>query len=159
MTGVVAQEEAAVVRDLPQLASRDEVAGVLDDRRVPVVEPHRRADAGGRSGRGDLSGLGRKPPQGLLAPEVLAGLGGGDRHLAMHEVRRGDADGIDLRVLEDLPPVGGRRRVPELLLRLARAIRALIRDDDQLGFDAEVRVVVQHALVRGQLEGVGFFIS
>ncbi len=45
-------------------------------------------------------------PQRLFAHDVLAGLRGGDGHLAMREIRRGDHHGVDFRIGAKLVEVG-----------------------------------------------------
>jgi hypothetical protein len=73
---------------------------------------------------------------------VLAGGGGRPDDLQVPVVRRGDGDGLDRRVGDDLPPVGGAAREAEALLRGARAIALLVGADDESGPDALVEEAV-----------------
>src|SRR5205823_12569339 len=105
---VVAEVAAAVARDLPQLTGVDQVLRVLDGGRVTVVEADDRPNPGGLDGGGNLRRLLRKAPERLLPPEMLPRCGSGQGHLAVHEVRRGDADRLDLWMGQNLLPVAAR---------------------------------------------------
>jgi hypothetical protein len=69
------------VRDLPELPGSDELLGVLHRRHVAVHEPDHALHPGLFDGPPDVVGLGGDPPAGLLEPDVLPGLGGGDGYL------------------------------------------------------------------------------
>ncbi len=90
---------------LADLARRDEPPQAGDQRVVvPVVrdaQPHA-VGTGGRQhplAGGDVEG------HRLLAQHVLARLGGGDRLLGVEAHRRRQVDGVDLAVLQHVPPV------------------------------------------------------
>src|SRR4051812_50177147 len=72
MARVVRQEETPVVRDLPQCALRDQVARMLDDRGVAVVEADRGHHTRTIGRRGDLCRLGGGGPPGALPPQRVA---------------------------------------------------------------------------------------
>jgi len=59
---------------------------MLDGRGVAVVVADGGGDPGLAGGRGDLAGLPRVPPDRLLDPERLAGLGGRQTDLVVQDV-------------------------------------------------------------------------
>ena len=106
--GIVREEDAAVVVDVADRAGGDQAAGVRDGGREAVAEAHRVDDAGLPGGLGDGDRLVDPAADGLLHPQVLAGLDDGGGDLAVEGVRRGDADHVDGRVLDDGAPVARR---------------------------------------------------
>ena len=92
--GVVAEEPEPGVRDGAELAGGDQLPGGVDGRGVAVVEADRALHAGLADRVGDRAGVGGGQADRLLDPDVLAGPGQRDAHLAVQEVGRGDADGL-----------------------------------------------------------------
>ena len=105
---VVGEEDAAVMRDVADLAGPDERRRVLDGRREPVTEPDAADHARAADGVGHRLGVLDAAAHRLLDPDVLAGLGGGNRDLAVHRVRHRDAHDVDGGVLEHSAPVADR---------------------------------------------------
>ena len=145
--GVVGEEVAAVVRDLPELAGSDELFGVLHRRDVPVHQADSALHPGLLDGLPDLVRLGRYAPARFLQPDVLAGLGRGDGDLAVEVVGRGDAHRFDLGVLYDLPPVRGPALVPEKPRGLPRAFLDRVGRHDQPRLERAIGVVVEQTPV------------
>ena len=81
------QVGAAEVVDLAELAGLDHLARQPHRRHEAVVERAHVLDAGGLHAPPGLVGLGRVAAQRLLADDVLARLGGGDRRLGVEVVR------------------------------------------------------------------------
>ena len=125
----VLQEVRAVVKDAAEPAFVDELLGERDGRHAAVVVPHRVRHARLLDGGDHLLPLGRVHRQRLLAEDHLAGLGRGDRDVVVQVVRHADVDRVDVRALDQLPPIGFDRRVaPRVgkllgLLRIARTQR------------------------------------
>jgi hypothetical protein len=63
-------------------------------------------DAGRGHAAPDLVTLAGRAPQGLLAEDVLSGLGRGDRRLRVERVRPTVVEQSDLRVGDEVMPVG-----------------------------------------------------
>jgi hypothetical protein len=78
---------AAEVADLAEFAGVDELACEPDGRDEAVVERAEMLDAGRGDPLPDLEALVRGAPEGLLADDVLARLGGEDRRLGVERVR------------------------------------------------------------------------
>jgi hypothetical protein len=133
--------------DRAQPAVADQLAGGLHRRRVAVVEPDRALHPGLPDGVGDRPGVVAGEADGLLDPDVLAGLRHGHADLAVEEVRRGDAHRLHPRIGGQVPPVAGRGREAELGGGLLRAARGLVGDRHQLGLERQLREVVQHPSV------------
>ena len=130
--GVAGDELRAVLAHPAERSRRDQPCGVLDGRRLAVVETDDRAHACGFCGRGDVGGLGRGTPDGLLAPEVLAGRGAcGECDLTVEAVRCGDADRLDLRVGDHVTPIGRPPLVAEFLDGRARSRFGLVGGDHE----------------------------
>ena len=79
----VLQVAAAEVADLAELAGVDQLARQPHRGHEAVVEAAEVLDAGRRDALPDLVALGRIPAERLLAEDVLARLGGGDRRLGV----------------------------------------------------------------------------
>ena len=73
--------------DLAELAGLDHLPGEPHRRHEAVVEPAEVLDAGRRDPLPDLVALGGVAAERLLAEDVLARLGGGDRGLGVERVR------------------------------------------------------------------------
>ena len=92
--------------DEPELADRALVDQLLQPLRLRIVAVHEGLgqEAAGAVGRVERRlDLLRMARERLLAQHVLAGLDRADRPFAVHRVRQGDVDGLDLRILEQLP--------------------------------------------------------
>src|SRR5690606_2156272 len=64
----------------------------------------------------------------LFAPDMLAGLQRLDRHLGMEGVRRSHRDDVDLRIVEEIAPVGGARLETEGVRLLGGEARIDVRE-------------------------------
>ena len=103
---VVLGVNTAKARDVAELARRDHRARELQDRVPEVVVADLRHDLG-RFGRFHHVARRRRVRRDrLLAMDMLAGGDGGQRHLTMDDVRRGDRDDLDLGILDEAPPIG-----------------------------------------------------
>ena len=97
------------VEELPERALVDELLGQVDGWHPPVLVGVHVDDAPGigllggfRHGLGVLQCGG----DGLLAEHVLSGVQGGNGDLGVGVVGRAHAHHVDLRVVDDVPPVG-----------------------------------------------------
>jgi hypothetical protein len=135
------------VSDLAQLPGRDELFGVLQHRDVTIHKADHALHPGLFDGFRDVVGLSRDPPARLLKPDVLARPSGGDGDLAVEVVGRGDADGLDLRVLDDLSPVGGPVPVSESLDTIPGPLLDHVRRYHQPRLERAPGVVVEQAAV------------
>ena len=143
------QESTATSR--PIRPDGDELAD-RDPRRVEAVherlhQQHARVAAGGDASRSASAAVMR---QRLLAQDVLAGPGGGDRPLGVEVVRQRDVDGVDVRVGEQrlVRAVGARdpqgrggvagrgRPSRDAIATTSHRVRALDARDDLAGRDA-----------------------
>ncbi|MPM16346.1 hypothetical protein SDC9_62724 [bioreactor metagenome] len=111
--GVVRDQPGPDVGDPAQPAGADQRTGLLDGGRVTVVEADRGDQARGLGGPGDVARLGGRDAHRLLDPERLAGLDGGQRHLAVQEVRCADRHHVDLGIGQHLAVVRRRPLEPE----------------------------------------------
>jgi len=84
--GVAGEEHRADVGDAPERALGHQLADMLDGRGVAVVVADGGGDPGLAGGGGGLAGLPRVPPDRLLDPERLAGLGGRQTDLVVQDV-------------------------------------------------------------------------
>ena len=100
------QVAAAEVADLAQLARLDQLAREPDRGDEAVVEGGHVLDAGRGDAPPDLVALVGGATERLLADHVLARLGGGDRRLGVEVVRAAVVEELDLRVGDELAPVG-----------------------------------------------------
>ena len=116
----VLQVAAAEVADLAELARLDHLAGEPDGRDEAVVEGAEVLDARRRDALPDVVALVGVAAERLLADDVLAGLGGGDRRLGVERVRAAVVEEPDRRVADDVAPVGRPALVAVALRRLAR---------------------------------------
>src|SRR3954463_9121306 len=102
----VLQVTATEVADLPEAALVDQLACKPHRGDEAVVEPAEMLD----SGRGDAAPhvvtLVGGPPERLLAEDVFAGFGGGDRRLGMERVRTAVVEQADSLVRDHVVPVG-----------------------------------------------------
>ena len=122
------------------------VARVLDGGREPVTEPDAADHARAAHGLGHRLGVLDAAAHRLLDPDVLAGLGGRDRDLAVHRVRHRDAHDVDGRVLEHRAPVADRALEADPLgVRPARL--ADVRGDHQPRRHPRVREVLEHPAI------------
>jgi hypothetical protein len=136
------------VGQLAEGAGRDQVAGMLDDRRPAVVVADERDETGAPGERRRLEGLGRRATDRLLAQDVLAG---GERrpdHGQMGVVRRRDADGLDRRIGDHVRPVGRGPLEPEPLPGGLGPARVVVRAGDEPGVDPAVVEAVADEPVR-----------
>ena len=125
------EEPPAVVRDLAQPPGLDQRAGVHHERHEAVVVPDTGDDAGPPGCRTDAHRLLGCAADGLLAEQVLAGLGGGDAQLLVEHVRRRHSDNLDVGVLDDPPPVVAGLLEAERRRRLVAACRHGVGTGDQ----------------------------
>ena len=104
--GVVGEQRCTdAVSTGPIWPDADHLASQLDRRSVAVVEADGRLHPG-RLHRGcDLGRVAQVAAGRLLDPDVLARLGRGDGHLAVHEVRPAHADDVDVVAGDQLAPV------------------------------------------------------
>ena len=146
--GVCGDPLRAEVAHLADCAGVDQLAGMSHGWRMPVVEADDRPHPGARDGLRDRSGLGGEAADRLLDPDVLARPGRGHGDVSVQPVGGRDADGLDLGIVDDLPPVVGRALVPEPLDRGPRALGVLVGCDDEAGDTRAVREVVAASAVR-----------
>ena len=104
--GPVLEVARAEVADLAELAALDQLAGEPHGRHEAVVEAAEVLDARSGDARPDRVGLVGGAAERLLAEDVLAGLGGGDRRLGVQRVRAAVVEEADRRVGDDVAPVG-----------------------------------------------------
>ena len=76
-----------------------------DHRVLDVIVAQRRDAPGGFGGVGHSARIGKARRHRLFAPDVLAGLERGDRHLRVELVRRRDRHHVDFRVDHQRSPV------------------------------------------------------
>ena len=98
--------------------------------------------------------FGRVHRHARFAEHVLAGLERGDRQLGVHVRPRADADRVDVRCPDHLPPVARDARDPELLRHaLARFLRSIgDRHDLHPGLRLQLGDVMTAAVVSGAHE-------
>ena len=145
--GVAVEEHRPDVGDPAEGAVGDQLAHALDRRGVAVVVADGGGDAGLAGGGGDLGGLPGVAADGLLDPERLARLRGGDADLAVQHVRRADRDDVDVGVVEDLAVVGGAALVAQHVLGVLDAVGGGVGGDHQAALEAELGVDRGHGLV------------
>src|SRR5262249_38799812 len=92
--------------ELAELALLDQLAREPHRGHEAVVEAAEMLDAGGGDARPDVVRLVRGPAERLLAEDVLAGLGGGDRRLGVQRGRAAVVEQADALVRYDVAPVG-----------------------------------------------------
>ena len=101
----VLEVAAAEVADLAELARLDHLAGETNGGDEAVVEGAEVLDPRCGDTLPDLVALVGVAAERLLAEDVLACLGGGDRRLGMKRVRAAVVEQPDRRVADDVPPV------------------------------------------------------
>lgn len=111
----VLQVGAAEVEDLADRALFDVLLGQRHGGRATVVERDGGDDARLLRGLVHAARLFRGGREGLLADDVLARLGGGDRDLRVQVVGRRDVDHVDRRVVDHVAP-RGREALPRVAL-------------------------------------------
>ena len=94
------------VADLAELARLDHLPGQADGRYEAIVEGAHVLNPGRPDVLPDLVALVRRAAERLLADDMLAGLGGGDRRLCVHVVRAAVVEEADVGVGDDVAPVG-----------------------------------------------------
>ena len=126
----VLQVAAAEVADLAELAGLDHLAREPHGGDEAVVEAAEVLDAGRLDALPDVVALVGVAAERLLAEDVLAGLGGGDRRLGVERVGAAVVEEPDRRVGDDVVPVGrpalvavARRPSPRRLPRSGRRSR------------------------------------
>ena len=100
------------VADLAELAGVDQLACEPYGRHEAVVEGAQVLYAGRLDALPDLVALVGVPAERLLADDVLARLGGGDRRLGVEGVRAEVVEEPDLRIGDDVLPVVVQRSKP-----------------------------------------------
>ena len=100
------QVAAAEVVDLAELARLDHLPREPDRRHEAIVERGHVLDARRGDALPDLVALIRRPAERLLAEDVLAGLGRGDRRLGVEVVRPRVVEELHGGVGDELVPVG-----------------------------------------------------
>ena len=113
----VLQVAAAEVADLAELAGLDDLAGESNSGDEAVVERAEVLDAGCLDPLPDVVALVGITPERLLAENVLARFGCGDRRLRVERVRAAVVEQADRRVADDVAPVGRPPLVPVALGR------------------------------------------
>ena len=111
----VLEELRAVVEDLAEPAFVDELLGERDRGDAAVVVPDHVRHTGLLDGRDHLAPLDRVHRQRLLAEDRLLVRRGRERDLPVQVVRSADVDHVDVRPLDQLPPVGLGRLVAPLV--------------------------------------------
>ena len=91
--------------DLAQHASGHDLPGPADDRDIPCPERHVVGQPGVAVGGPHLASLPHVHPNRLLAEHMLAPRRAGHDDLMMERVGRGDQHKVNVRVIDDLPPV------------------------------------------------------
>src|SRR5919197_3708405 len=102
----VLQIRRAEVADLADVAGLDDLARQPHRGDEAVVEGAHVLDPRGPHALPGLVALGGVATQRLLADDVLAGLGGGDRRLGVQVVGAGVVEQRDAGIADDRPPVG-----------------------------------------------------
>ena len=102
----VLQVTPTEVADLPERALVDQLAREPHRGYEAVVEPAQMLDPGRGDAAPHVVALVGRPPERLLAEDVLAGFGGGDRRLGMERVRATVVEEPDSLVRDDVVPVG-----------------------------------------------------
>ena len=105
----VLQITAAEVADLSERAVVDQLAREPHRRHEAVVEPAQMLDTGRGDAAPHLVAFVGRAPERLLAEDVLARFGGGDRRLGMERIRAAVVEEPDPLVRDDVVPV---RRPP-----------------------------------------------
>ena len=147
-------EPAAEAHRRADVAAVDQLLGQHRRRGLDVVEGDHGLDAGLARGGRHLLGFGQRDRQRLLAVDVLAGGDGGERHLLVHGVRRGDVDDVDGGVVHQRAPVAG--------ALLEAEARGGVGGERVVGVGQHVevrpggQVAVEHA---GAAEGVGMGLA
>jgi hypothetical protein len=95
------------VIDRAERSRLDQAASVLHGGSLAVVEADERPHSRGLDRRCDLGRLLRDPAGRLLDPDVLSGDRRRERDVPVEVIRHRDAHGLDVRVVDDLPPVRG----------------------------------------------------
>ncbi|MNE45182.1 hypothetical protein D3C80_1394550 [compost metagenome] len=100
--------------DLADRAFVDQAADMADDGVLNVVVAHGRRFARPAGGIAHLYRIGKGGRHRLFAPDMLAGLKGGNGHFRVEGIRRGDRDDVDLGIGQQIAPVAGRAGKTEL---------------------------------------------
>ena len=148
---VVFGVNAAIAADLAQLTGLDHFPRQHEHRIAKVVEANLRLDACSFRRICHLARVGSARCQGFFAVNVLAGGDGSQRHLLVKGVRCRDVDEIDVRILNEGPPVPGRVGEAQRLRGLARQLVGTIGD----GVQHDVVRQVEDPRRRGKAEDVG----
>ena len=127
----VLQVAAAEVADLAELARLDHLAGEAHGGDEAVVEGAEVLDAGRRDALPDVVALVGVAAERLLAEDVLARLGRGDRRLGVERVRAAVVEQADRRVADDVAPVGRPALVPVPLGRAGDGLLVPAGDRDE----------------------------
>jgi hypothetical protein len=150
---VVVEPEPALDRRQPPDPARGDELADGDPRRMVAVHERLHQQDPGLVGRGDHPlRVGDRQRQRLLAQDVLARAGGGDRPLGVKVVGERDVDGVDVLVGEQClvravdARDGQRRRDPRRGLGIARRDR----DDLRVGRPAHARDDLLGRDVRGR---------
>ena len=152
----VLQVAAAEVADLAELAGLDQLAREPHRRHEAVVEAAEVLDARRLDALPDLVALGGVAAERLLAEDVLARLGGGDRRLGVERVGAAVVEEGDPRVGDEVVPVGRPALVAEAGGRLRDRLLVPSGDRDEPGLQRRVepRDLPERARVRLAHEGV-----
>ena len=145
------KKPAPVVGQPSDLSCVNQVLAMLYHRRPAVVEANKAHYAGLTRHALDGCRFLRTAPDRFFTKYMFTGRGYCLHHLLMQEVGRGNVDDLNVRVSDDLMPVGRRLGEPQRTSGLLRPVRNIVGANHQPRPDAAVVETVVHQPIRAAM--------
>src|SRR5579863_1292083 len=131
VAAVIDEEPPPVMRERTELAALDQLSGVLDNRRPAIVVSYPVQGTGLARQAGNLRRLAAVAPNRLFAEDVLACLSRQTDHFQVQMIGGRYIHDVDVRMRDDLLPIGRELLETEPLLRFTGASLDFVGTDDQ----------------------------